>query len=258
MEKNTLNYDNWNANLYDSGHSFVSKFGEGVVELLAPKKGEFILDLGCGTGDLTNKIQELGAHVVGIDQSENMVQQAQHKYKDISFQVGDAIQLEYQNEFDAVFSNAVLHWIKTPKQALQGIYNSLKQGGRFIAEFGGKDNVQHITQELYAQLQSAGIELTDERYPWYYPSIGEYALLMEKVGFRVTYAVHFDRPTPLKGEEGLRNWLKMFTGSMFTEVDSETKESIVAKVEENLRKDLYKEGEWVADYKRLRVVGVKE
>lgn len=143
--------DNWNANLYDKKHSFVSQFGEDIVQLLAPNEGENILDLGCGTGDLTKKINDFGASVKGIDKSQNMVNQARSKYPDIHFNVEDATKLEYTNEFDAVFLNATLHWVKPPKSALSCIYNSLKSQGRFVAEFGGKGNVQQITDEIRKQ-----------------------------------------------------------------------------------------------------------
>ncbi|MEH7352134.1 methyltransferase domain-containing protein [Neobacillus drentensis] len=250
--------DHWNAHLYDEKHSFVSHFGEDLVRLLAPQKGEKILDLGCGTGDLADKLNQLGINVVGIDQSENMVKQAQQKYPGIIFKVEDAVSLKDQNEFDAVFSNATLHWVKSPKQALQGIYDALIKGGRFVAEFGGKGNVQVITDEIHQQLGEFGIEFKPEQFPWYYPSIGEYSSLMEQVGFRVTLAQHFDRPTPLNGENGLRNWIEMFAVSMFEGVTTEVKELIITRVEKNLREVLFHNSEWVADYKRIRVMGIKE
>jgi trans-aconitate methyltransferase len=250
--------DIWNANLYDGKHSFVSKFGNDLVELLAPQKGEQILDIGCGTGDLTNKLYEHGVAVSGIDQSENMVNQAITKYPHIKFTVEDVLNLTYRNEFNAIFSNAVLHWVKPPKKALICIYNSLKTGGRFVAEFGGKGNIQIITDEIITQFKRSGIEYTSERFPWYFPSIGEYSTLMEDVGFKVTFAQHFDRPTPLDGDNGLRNWIEMFSGNMFEDKSEETKEFIITQTENNLRNILFKNGRWIADYKRIRVVGIKE
>jgi len=247
--------DNWNADLYDQEHGFVSHFGGALLQWLAPKPGEKILDLGCGTGDLANQMNQQGAAIIGIDKSENMVQQAQHKYPGLTFRVQDVVALNYRNEFDAVFSNATLHWVKTPKQALQSIYQALKPGGRFIAEFGGKGNVQKITDELIQQL---GTSYQSEQFPWYYPSIGEYTSLMEQVGFRVTHAQHFDRPTPLNGENGLRNWIEMFATSMLDGLTPEAKERIITESTQNLREVLYHNGAWIADYKRIRVVGIKE
>ncbi|MDN3018001.1 methyltransferase domain-containing protein [Paenibacillus sp. BSR1-1] len=254
----TVHTDSWNASLYDSKHSFVSQYGEDLVSLLAPEQGESILDLGCGTGDLANKLHQIGVHIIGIDKSENMVQQAQKKYPEIIFNVQDAVSMPFTNEFDAVFSNATLHWVKEPKQALQGIFQALKQGGRFVAEFGGKGNVQTITDEIINQLRISGIDFRSGQFPWYYPSIGEYAALMEQVGFRVTLAQHFDRPTPLEGENGLRNWIEMFAISMFEGLTAETKDEVINRVEKALKKVLYQNGQWQADYKRIRVVGVKE
>lgn len=249
--------NNWNANLYDTKHGFVSKYGNDLINLLAPEKGERILDLGCGTGDLAKILHDLGVEVVGADHSEAMVQQAKSKYPDMQFVVQDATMLHYDNEFDAVFSNAVLHWVKQPELALSGIFNSLKPGGRFVAEFGGKDNVQTITAAIISQLQDTGIDFTNEQFPWYYPSIGEYASLMEAAGFRVTFAHHFDRPTPLDGENGLKNWIDMFANSFFEGITLDKKAFIIEKVEQQLKSQLYIEGKWVADYKRIRIIGVK-
>jgi trans-aconitate methyltransferase len=255
---NKADSDNWDAKLYDSKHSFVSKFGEDLIELLAPKNGEYILDLGCGTGDLTDKLHKLGVNVVGIDKSENMIEQAKKKYPHLKFEVQDALHLDDHCEFDAVFSNATLHWVKPPKQALYCIYNALKQGGRFVAEFGGKGNVKMITDEILNQFKKLGIEYKAELFPWYFPSIGEYSTLMEKVGFRVIFAQHFDRPTLLDGDNGIRNWIEMFGSSMFRGLTGETKDFIITKVENNLKEVLFRNGGWSADYKRIRVIGIKE
>ncbi|MFC4323117.1 class I SAM-dependent methyltransferase [Litchfieldia salsa] len=250
--------DGWNANLYDGMHSFVSEFGNDLVNLLNPKKDEKILDIGCGTGDLANRLHQLHVHVVGIDKSENMVCQASAKYPNIEFKVIDVLDLNYKEEFDAVFSNASLHWVKSPKLALQCIYHGLASGGRFVAELGGKGNVQQITDAIMTQFRSEGIQFRKELFPWYFPSIGEYSTLMEEVGFEVTLAHHFDRPTPLKGEQGLKNWIEMFAGSMFEDVSSETKERMINNVENHLKDCMFVDGNWIADYKRIRVVATKE
>ena len=172
--------------------------------------------------------------------------------------VGDATNLEYNIEFDAVFSNATLHWVKQPKQALKWIYQSLKQDARFVAEFGGKGNVQTITDEIIHQMKDSGMEYKTEQFPWYYPSIGEYTTLMEEVGFRVVLAQHFDRPTTLDGENGLKNWIKMFGGHMLKVLMRIKKDDIITKVGNHLKAILYREGNWIADYKRIRVIGIKE
>lgn len=250
--------DLWNSNLYDGNHSFVSKLGQGVLELLSPIEGEQILDVGCGTGDLAYQIAQHGAVVTGIDASENMIQQARNKYPKIEFATQNILELEYQNEFDAAFSNAALHWVKQPKQALKSIYNSLKPEGRFVAELGGKGNVKLITDEIITQLKKQGIPYTPEQFPWYFPSIAEYSSLMEEIGFKVTFAYHFDRPTHLEGDDGLRNWIEMFAGSMFEQSTSESdKEQVITNVDNSLRDILFKDNQWIADYKRLRVIGIK-
>lgn len=249
--------DHWDAKLYDGSHSYVSKYGNDLIELLAPKSGEEILDVGCGTGDLANTIHNHGAKVVGIDKSKNMIDEALKKYPHIPFKVEDVLKLEYNEQFDAVFSNATLHWVKEAKQALSCIYQSLKPGGRFVAEFGGKGNVQIITDEIIHQLKICGVDYSAEQFPWYFPSIGEYAALMEVIGFRVTFAEHFDRPTPLEGENGMRNWIYMFARTMIEGQSDEVKEQVIQGVEKNLRDTLFIDGCWIADYKRIRVVGMK-
>lgn len=250
--------DSWNAKLYDNKHSFVSKYGNSLVELLAPKQGEKVLDLGCGTGDLANTFYEYGVEIIGVDKSDNMVEQAILKYPPIEFLVQDATELGYHSEFDAVFSNATLHWVQPAIKALQGIYQCLKIGGRFVAEFGGKGNVQTITDEIIHQIKEAGFDFKKEQFPWFYPSIAEYSTLMEDVGFRVTFAQHYDRPTKLDGDNGLKNWIAMFGNHLFNGIPEKAKNEIVTKVESNLKETLYKDDNWIADYKRIGVIGVKE
>ncbi|WP_462413174.1 class I SAM-dependent methyltransferase [Neobacillus sp. Marseille-QA0830] len=250
--------DSWNAKLYDNKHSFVSKYGKSLIELLAAKHGEKVLDLGCGTGDLANTLFENGVKVIGVDKSENMVKQAIHKYPHIEFLVQDATELSYHNEFDAVFSNATIHWVQPAIQALHGIYRCLKNGGRFVAEFGGKGNVQTITNEIIHQINEAGFDFKKEQFPWFYPSIAEYSALMEEAGFRVTFAQHFDRPTPLNGDHGLKNWIDMFGHNLFEGIPEQSRNEILTNVENNLKEVLYKDGNWMADYRRIRVIGIKE
>ncbi|MDN4492354.1 class I SAM-dependent methyltransferase [Ureibacillus aquaedulcis] len=250
--------DQWNANLYDQSHYFVSQYGTELLQLLAPQENEKILDLGCGTGDLARELKDLGTHVIGVDKSVNMIEQAKGKYAEISFKVKDATELGYKEEFDAVFSNATLHWVKHPEKALQCIFDSLKKGGRFVAEFGGKGNVQSITDEVILQIEAEGIKFRKEQFPWFYPSIAQYTGMMEAAGFRVTFAQHFDRPTKLEGEQGLKKWIEMFGGEIFNSVNEQQKRTIVSRVENNLKAILFHDGNWYADYKRIRVIGVKE
>src|SRR5208282_4198238 len=162
----------WNAGLYDEKHSFVWKMAAALLELLEAKPGERILDLGCGTGHLTAQIAQSGAHVVGIDKSPDMIQQAREKYPSLQFEVMDAREIAIPQLFDAVFSNATLHWIKEPERAITGIARALRPGGRLVAEFGGKGN----TQELLNAVERAWTKLDlpgPAPRPWYYPSIAE-------------------------------------------------------------------------------------
>ena len=243
----------WDAGLYDDKHSFVWKLAAGVLELLDAKPGERILDLGCGTGHLTAKIAETGAHVVGVDRSPEMIRQAKEKYPSLRFEVMDAREISLDWSFDAVFSNATLHWIKEPERVISAIKKSLRPGGRFVAEFGGKGN----TGELLKAVHHAWVKLAlagPAPYPWYYPSLAEYAQLLEQNGFEVTHATLFDRPTPLDdGERGLRNWLEMF-GSTFVEgLPEATRERLLLEIECLLRPKFFRDGHWVMDYRRLRV-----
>lgn len=248
----------WNSQLYDEKHQFVSAYGEGVVELLAPKKDERILDLGCGTGDLANKLFSLGANVIGADYSQSMVEQAEHKYPHIPFFVKDAVHLGFESEFDAVFSNAVLHWIKQPEQVLESVYKSLGNGGRFVAEFGGQYNVKKITDSIVSELKKLGYSMSKADFPWYFPSIGEYTTLMEKAGFRVVFAAHIDRPTRLDGTNGLINFLVMFADVFFIDVSESDKQTVLQNVEKDLKNTLFHDDHWIADYKRIRVMGIKD
>src|SRR5690606_35646411 len=151
----------WQAELYDKKLDFVSEYGKGVVEVLSPKQGEHILDLGCGTGELAAQISEAGASVIGIDLSNEMIQAAQKKYSDIQFSVGDAENFKLQTQVDAVFSNAALHWMKRPERVIRCVWDALKPGGRFVAEFGGQGNVEEVVAATSVVLKrDYGIDAT--------------------------------------------------------------------------------------------------
>ena len=251
------NVTDWNSNLYDSKHEFVSQYGLEVVDLLNPQKDEVLLDLGCGTGDITAKIAASGANVIGVDASKSMIDKAKEKYPQQDFWVMDATKLNFSQQFDGVFSNAVLHWIKEPRKLLEQVYSVLKPKGRLVAEFGGKGNVETLTNAIIASIRDEGYEFDDDSFPWYFPTIGEYTSLMESVGFTVKYAVHFDRPTKLvDSKEGMKDWIKMFGSSFFANIPGEACEKIIDQVEIKLRGSQFIEGSWWADYKRIRVVGM--
>ncbi len=248
----------WDAGLYDDKHSFVWKLAAGVLELLNAQSSERILDLGCGTGHLTAKIAETGAHVVGVDRSPEMIRQAKGNYPSLRFEVMDAREISLDETFDAVFSNATLHWIKEPECVIAGIKKVLRPGGRFAAEFGGKGNTGELLKAIesaWTKLQIAG----PSPHPWYYPSLAEYAGLLEQHGFEVTHATLFDRPTPLDdGVRGLRNWLVMFGGSFVDGLPQATRERLLAEIERSLRPKLLQDDHWVMDYRRLRIAANRQ
>ena len=247
----------WDTELYDQKHAFVFEFGKGLVTLLDPQPGERILDIGCGTGHLTGEIAARGAHAIGIDSSPDMIEAAREAYPRLKFQVEDAQNFAFPEQFDAIFSNATLHWINEPEKAVQCIAAALKPGGRLVAEFGGYGNVATIltaTQEAIEELEGDWVESGG----WYFPSIGEYASLLEKHGLETRSALLYDRPTRLEdGKRGLRNWLNMFGERLFEGLESDIKERALAQVEERTRSKLFKDGYWFADYRRIRLVAYK-
>jgi trans-aconitate methyltransferase len=242
----------WDAELYDRNHSFVWKHGAALLDLLAAQPGERVLDLGCGTGHLTAQLAAAGADVVGLDSAPAMIEQARRAYPALRFEVADARAFAFPQPFDAVFSNAALHWVKTPEAVVACVRRALKPGGRFVAEFGGKGNVQAIAAALTDAARAVGVAPPES--PWYFPGVGEYAGLLEAGGLEVTFAQLFDRPTALEGEQGMRRWVEMFGGWALTAVPAARREEFFRAVEDRLRPTLYRDGTWYADYRRLRVM----
>ena len=246
----------WDPDDYDEGHGFVAEYGRDVVRLLDPQPGERVLDLGCGTGTLTALIADSGADVVGIDAAASMVEQARERYPDLAFAVADAREYEPDGTFDAVFSNAALHWIPDEDHdaVLSMVGSALGEGGRFVAELGGRGNVSQVEAAIRAELDARGY---DTDHSWYFPSVGEYAPRLAAHGLEVTEAVLFDRPTELDGgESGLREWVGMFGGELLAPVSEADREAVLDAVEDRLRPELYdpETGTWTADYRRLRFV----
>ena len=249
----------WNAELYDDKHAFVFQYGESVIDLLDVKPGERILDLGCGTGHLTKHIQELGADVVGIDSSPEMIAQAQGKNPDVDFSVASGTDFHFDEPFDAVFSNATLHWIREQDSLITCVYNTLKPKGRFVAEFGGKGNMEKLIAATQQVLKQHGYTRLAEMKPWYFPSLGEYISKLEAHGFRVTFAMHFDRKTLLQdGEKGVAKWIAMFGSQYLEGIAAGEKQQMLDEITKLLEPDYNEGGQWYADYKRLRFVAVKE
>lgn len=243
----------WDTERYQNQHSFVWQYGAALIDLLNPQPGENILDLGCGTGQLTHAIAETGANVQGIDADQAMVTAAEEQYPQLSFAVADARNFQVATPVDSIFSNAVLHWVKPPASAVQAISNALQPGGKLVAELGGNGNVQQIVAAVETVRRCSNLS------PWYFPSIGEYAQLLESNGLEVTFAALIDRPTPLNdGEQGLSNWLKMFGGSLLTGLNTDDANTVIQSVEQLLRPYLWDGSQWHADYRRLRLVAIKQ
>ncbi len=247
----------WNAPSYQSGCSFVWQFGRDLLTLLAPRAGERILDLGCGTGQLTAEIARSGALTTGIDRSPSMIEQARTNFPELRFEVADVRNLVFHEQFDAVFSNAALHWVPEAAAAVDSIRRALVPGGRFAAEFGGRGNIRVLHDAIYRALAACGVRDPERLNPWYYPGIAEYTSLLESHGFEAIYAVLFDRPTPLEGEDPLSHWLDTF-GRAFTDaLEPEQRPEFVRRVSELAAPQLLRDGQWVLDYRRLRVSAIR-
>lgn len=247
----------WDADKYTADFSFVHQYGNSVMELIDANEGSSVLDLGCGNGALTKTLQQKGYAVKGLDDSRELLDIARKNYPDIEFIQGDATDFVLSEPVDVVFSNAVFHWINQDRQRdmLKCVYNALKKNGQFIFEFGGYGNNQHIHSILAMIFSEYGYCY---EMPFYFPTISEYTALLEDTGFRVKYAVLFDRPTELKGENGLKDWINMFLKTPFEIVESnQEKEAIINKAIRVLQNELYIDGKWYADYVRIRMKAIR-
>jgi trans-aconitate methyltransferase len=248
----------WNSERYDNKLAFVSEYGKDVMQLLQPQHGERILDLGCGTGDLSYEIAKSGAVVTGMDLSSEMIAQAKVKYPQLLFEVGNGEQFEFTEKFDRIFSNAALHWMKNAESTISSIHCNLKLNGRFVAEFGGHGNVAAIVNAINEVLHEQRGITADERNPWYFPTIGQYSSLLEQHGFSVLYAQHFSRPTLMSdAEHGLSIWLDSFTDPFFYDFSSDEKKHAYSAIAQKTRSQLFYDGAWHLDYKRLRISAIK-
>ncbi|MCC2625767.1 MAG: SAM-dependent methyltransferase [Burkholderiales bacterium] len=246
---------NWNSKLYDTKHGFVTEYGKDILQLLEPKAGELILDLGCGTGALTNEIALRNAKVIGIDSSESMISEAKKNYPSTQFICANGQDFNLGDSFDAVFSNAALHWMMEPQKVIHSVNKALKPGGRFVFEMGGKGNISNLLHVIDTSAKHFGVKNT--KLLNYYPGIAEYSGLLDNGGFDVTYARLFSRPTVLDGKDGLRNWIKMFRGDLLKQVNLDKLEDFFLYAEDLAKLMLLKDGIWLADYVRLRMIAIK-
>ncbi len=243
----------WNSESYAKNARFVSDLGMPVVEWLNPTAGERILDLGCGDGALTIRLREAGCEVIGVDSSPDFVDTA--KLLGLDARLLDAHHLDFSHEFDAVFTNAALHWMKQPDQVIDGVWRSLKPGGRFVGEFGGDRNVATITTALHTALKKRGID-SDTINPWYFPTVEAYQSRLEARGFHVHKIVLIPRPTELPTE--IEGWLSTFANPFISAIAFSEREAFLEETIALLKPALYDaSGRWFADYVRLRFLASK-
>jgi trans-aconitate methyltransferase len=249
----------WDAQEYSDNFSFVYHYGEDVLKLLDICPGDTVIDLGCGNGALTMRLAEGGAHAIGIDASEEMLSMARCDHPVLDFRQADALNFTIEKPADALFSNAVFHWIDKERQPLllRQINRALKLHGQLVCEFGGKGCAAMVHASLRKSFEKRGM---DYAFSFYFPSIGEYTSILEKAGFKVVYAILFDRPTRCQnGENGLTDWVKMFNKLPFLQMEADLQREILVEAEQHLRNThLYRNGEWDIDYVRIRIKAIKE
>jgi trans-aconitate methyltransferase len=242
----------WDPSTYAHNARFVADLGSPLLELLHARAGERILDLGCGDGALTLKIAATGAQVVGVDSSPELIAAAVRAGVDA--RIEDGHELPFTQEFDAVISNAALHWMLRPDDVLSGVARALKPGGRFVAEFGGHGNVASIVVALFAVVRryQEGRAVSS---PWYFPTADAYEAKLRQHGFSVEHIALIPRPTPLP--TGMEGWLKTFARPFLGALPAEVQDAALTEAIELLRPALCDEdGNWIADYVRLRFVAI--
>ena len=244
----------WDPQAYEQNGAFVHGLAGGVLELLNAKKGEYILDLGCGDGQLTKRVATMGAHVLGVDASANMVEAA--RARGIEAEQANAEQLPFhEGTFDAVFSNAALHWVRDQDAMVAQVHRVLKSGGRFVAEMGGHGNIAAIRVALMAVLARHGYGDREDGVN-YYPTAESYTERLERHGFTVEQIAIIPRPTKL-AESGMEGWLRTFRRGVLDGLPKPVREAVVKETAELLAPALQDEaGNWIADYVRLRFVAI--
>lgn len=243
----------WSAEGYEKNARFVTDLGQPVFELLAPRSGERILDLGCGDGLLTKRLTDMGCGVVGVDSSPDFVDAARSRGLDV--RLGDAQAIDFGPEFDAVFSNAALHWMKDAPRLIAAVYRALRAGGRFVAECGGNGCVDRIHRVLVEGLDRRGHDGRGAS-PWYFPTVEDYGQKLAAAGFEVGYIALIPRPTPLPGD--ILGWLETFAGCFTRVLPQSERAGYLEEVRSALQPHLCDaQGKWTADYVRLRFAATK-
>ena len=243
----------WEKEKYEKNARFVSDYGEELIEWLNPQKNEYILDLGCGDGVLTKKISEYGCKVLGLDGSQKFVEAAGKL--GINAVQGDAQNMNFGNEFDAIFSNAALHWMTDYDGVLKSVSKALKKGGRFVVEMGCKGNVETIENAIFEIAEKHNLKA---KKCWFFPTPEEEKESLERYGLKVKRMTSFSRPTLLP--TGIKGWLQTFSAPAFVNIPKEMQEKLIDEIAEKVENELEKNenGQILADYVRLRFEAVKE
>jgi trans-aconitate methyltransferase len=248
-----IDTSSWDPQAYAKNARFVADLGQPLLELLAPKPSELIMDLGCGDGALTEKVAASGASVIGTDAS--IAQARAARARGLCVVVVDGHHLCLKRHVDAVFTNAALHWMKQPQRVVQEVWQCLQRGGRFVGEFGGKGNIETIRAALHAALRRRRVDPVTVD-PWYYPSAKDFSKLLVNSGFDVGYIEIIPRPTQLPGE--LLNWLEIFAQPFINAAAKDHRQSFLDDVCRRTQSALRDaNGRWTVDYVRLRFTALK-
>ena len=244
----------WDSKNYESNFSFVSKYGEDVIDLIETKSPAKIIDAGCGNGILTKKLVERGYDVLGVDSSKDMLELFKKNNPGQEFLETSLLNLRVPEEYDVIFSNACFHWIerKDQHQLAIRLNKALKLNGELVFEFGGYKCANLVHHTLERIFNEHGLIYRND---FYFPTIREHSNVLEDHGFLVKYAILFDRPT--KQEKGLRGWIEMFNKTPFNITTIDLKEEIIEEAEQRLKDKLYHDGSWYIDYTRIRMRAVK-
>jgi trans-aconitate methyltransferase len=249
----TSKIQSWSPQLYEENARFVSDLADEVVRMLDPKRGERILDIGCGDGYLTEKLASYGAELVGVDYSETLVEAARKRGVDARH--GNGEELQFDGEFDGAFSNAAMHWMLRANDTAAGVFRALKPGGRFVGEFAGAGNAKIIRREVHEALEQRGID-SSAIDPWFLPEEDEYRRVLSDAGFVVSYLRLFDRPVSI--DYPLAQWIKTFGSPYIKALKNGDEHEFLAEVSEKLKTELLQEdGKWTIDYTRIRFMAVK-